>query len=64
MREDESRTYLIVDHHVDRTMCGVGGELTQVEGLIDHPLTSEGCISMDQDGHDLTHHNQDGSRNM
>lgn len=45
--------YLVVDHHVDRTMCGVRRQLTEVEGLVHDSLPSEGCVTVYQDGHYL-----------
>lgn len=45
--------YLVVDHHVDGTMCGVGRQLAEVEGLVHDSLPSEGCVAVDQDGHHL-----------
>lgn len=45
--------YLVVDHHVDGTMCGVGGQLAEVEGLVHDSLPSEGCVAVYQDGHYL-----------
>lgn len=50
--------YLVVDHHMDGTMCGVGGELTQVESLIHNSLSSKSSVTMNQDGHYLekSHH--------
>ena len=43
---------LVVDHHVDGAVCGVGREVREVEGLVDHSLSSEGCIAVQQ----YTHH--------
>lgn len=45
--------YLVVDHHVDGTMCGVGRQLAEVEGLVHDSLPSEGCVAVYQDGHHL-----------
>ena len=45
--------YLIVDDDMDRTMCGVRGEFAEVEGLVYNSLSSEGSVSVDQNGHDL-----------
>lgn len=45
--------YLVVDHHVDRAMRGVGRQLAEVEGLVHDPLTGEGCIAVYQDRHHL-----------
>lgn len=45
--------HLVVDNHMHGAVGGVRGQVTQVEGLIDHTLAGEGSIPMDQDGHDL-----------
>lgn len=45
--------YLVVDHHVDCTMCGVGRQLAEVEGLVHNSLPSESCVTVYQDGHHL-----------
>ena len=42
---------LVIDHHVDGAVCGVGREVREVEGLVDHSLSSEGCIAMQQHTH-------------
>lgn len=49
-------TYLVVDHHVDCAVCGVGGQVRQVEGLVHDPLACEGSIAVQQDGHHLCNH--------
>lgn len=46
-------SYLVVDHHMDCTMCGIGGELTEVESLIHNSLSSKSSVPMHQDGHHL-----------
>lgn len=45
--------HLVVDHHMDCTMCGVGGELTQVESLIHNSLSSKSSVAMNRDAHHL-----------
>lgn len=45
--------YLVIDHNMDRTMCRVGGELTEMESLIYHTLSSKSSVTMYQDGHHL-----------
>lgn len=40
---------------MDRTMCSVGGELTQMESLIYNTLSSKSSITMYQNGHHLEH---------
>ena len=45
--------YLVVDHHVDGAVGGVGGQVGQVESLVDDALTGEGRVAMQQDGHHL-----------
>lgn len=44
---------LVVDHYVDGAVRGVGGQVTQVEGLVHDALASKCCITMQKDGHDL-----------
>lgn len=46
-------SHLVVHHHMDCTMCGVGRKLTQVERLIHNSLSSKSSVSMNQDGHHL-----------
>lgn len=49
-------TYLVVDHHVYCAVCGVGGEVRQVEGLVNDPLACERSITVQQNGHHLRNH--------
>lgn len=45
--------YLVVDHHVDSAVGGVGGQVAQMEGLVYDALASERGIPVQKDGHDL-----------
>lgn len=45
--------YLVVDHHMNGPMGGVGGQVRQVESLINDPLACKRSIAMEQDGHHL-----------
>lgn len=47
------RQYLVVDHHVDCSMRGVGRQLAEVEGLVHDSLAGEGCVAVYEDGHHL-----------
>lgn len=45
--------YLVVDNHMHSAMCGVGGQIAQMEGFIDNALTCESSVTMDVNGHHL-----------
>lgn len=45
--------YLVVDNHMHSAMCGVGGQIAQMEGFIDNALTCECSVTMDVNGHHL-----------
>lgn len=46
--------YLVVDHHVDCAVRGVGRQVRQVEGLVHDALARERSIAVQQDGHHLS----------
>ena len=42
---------LVVDYHMDGAVSGVGRQVGQVEGLVDHALPCKGCVAMQQHTH-------------
>ena len=44
---------LVVGDDVDGAVGGVGRQVAQVERLVHHPLTAEGRVAVQQDGHGL-----------
>lgn len=48
--------YLVVDHHMDCTICGIRGEFTQMERLINNSLSRKSSIAVHQNRHHLKNH--------
>ena len=48
-----SLPYLVIGHDVNGPLGGVVGKLAHVESLVDDALACEGCVSVEQQGHDL-----------
>lgn len=58
-RTSQSEAYLVVGDNVDCAVCGVVGQVTEMEGFVDHALASKGRITVKQH----THHLQSEIRN-
>ena len=47
------RAHLVVDNNMNGAMCSVVGQVSKVKSLIDHTLSCEGCIAVEEDAHHL-----------